>query len=266
MGMKPPRQTYAPHSIVLGLLILGSSVSANAATIRVFAASSLTESFREIATQFQKSTGHSVELNFGASNDLRLQIEHGARADLFAPASMEEMDKARKAALTGAPTVFAQNLLVLIVPRKNRGNVKTLGDLARPGLKIVTAHPNVPIGKYTVVCLERMSKDPRFGADFAEKVKTNFVSLETNVKAIAAKVYFEEADAGIVYRSDVTPGLARAVIAFDIPRPFNVMASYPIAVVRTTTVNEPAAAFIQFLLTAQAQATLSKKNFVPPGP
>jgi molybdate transport system substrate-binding protein len=240
-------------------IALAVAPSVRAEAISVFAAASLTESFKELGKMF--GSQGSAQFNFGATNELRTQIEHGARADVFASASQEEMDKAVKAGIVKDPVVFVRNRLVLIVPKANPGGIKSLKDLARPGLKLVTTHPNVPVGKYTMQMLEKMAQDPKYGASYAADVKKNFRSLEVNVKAVAAKVSLSEADAGVVYYSDVTARLGETVQAFDIPAKFNVDATYPIAVVAKAAHAETAQKFIEFVTSPAAQEVFKKYNF-----
>lgn len=229
--------------------------------VQVFAAASLNESFREIGKLFAARHGEAPSFSFGATNELRMQIEHGARADVFASASQEEMEKAVQSGVARAPVVFVKNRLVIIVPRSNPGRIKVLRDLARPGLKLVTTHPNVPVGKYTQTMLEKMAADPAYGAAYRDAVKANFRSLEINVKAVCVKVSLGEADAGIVYYSDFTDKLSRTVQALDVPAKYNVEASYPAGVVPRAAHAAAAAKFVEFLISPESQAVFRRFNF-----
>lgn len=247
-------------SIVLCLALAGA---ASAESLQVFAASSLSESFKELGNLYQTRHGVTPAFNFAATNELRQQIEHGASADVFAAASQEEMDKAVQAGLVEAPRVFARNRLVLIVPRSNPGRIKSLRDLARPSLKLVTTHPNVPAGKYTRCMLDRLAADPAYGAAFRDRVRKNFVSLEINVKQVCGKVSLGEADGGICYSSDVTARLGQTVTALAIPVAYNVDATYPIAVLARARQAAAARRFVEFVTSAPAQKVLATYNFGP---
>src|SRR5205823_13342866 len=110
------------------------------ATVTVFAASSLTDAFKDLGATFEQNTGVPVTFNFGASSQLRTQLEQGAQADVFASADQVQMDNARKSGvINGADTTFAVNRLVVIVPKSNPAGIKSAADLARPGIKFVTA-------------------------------------------------------------------------------------------------------------------------------
>src|SRR5205814_976100 len=133
--------------------------------------------------------GSKVIFNFGASTQLRTQLEQGARAGVFASANQTEMDRAKSSGVIGGPDkVFVRNRLAVIVPKANPGQVNDLKDLARPGLKLVTAAPEVPIGVYARDMLDKMSKDAAYGPDFKDRVDANIVSREPNVRQVVAKV------------------------------------------------------------------------------
>jgi len=131
---------------------------------------------------------------------------------------------------------------------------------------VVTTQADVPIGVYTQSMLERMSADPRYGPDFKDRVNANIVSRESNVRQIVSKVQLGEADAGVVYRSDVSPQAAPHLATFDVPDELNTLASYPIALVGDAPNRDGAAAFVAFVLSATGQGILAKWSFVPVRP
>jgi molybdate transport system substrate-binding protein len=233
--------------------------------ITVFAGSSLTDAFTEIGERFRADNpGARVAFNFAASTQLVTQLGQGARADVFAPADQAQMDRAKAAGLVeGTDVLFVRNRLVLITPAANPAGISGPTDLARPGLKVVTSQPDVPIGVYTQDMLDRMSRHPSFEPGFRDRVNANVVSLEANVRQIVAKVQLGEADAGIVYRSDVTPQLAAQLRVFDIPEAFNTEATYPIALVRGAPNRAGATAFTAFVLSPVGQEILAKWSFLP---
>jgi molybdate transport system substrate-binding protein len=232
--------------------------------IVVFAASSLTDVFRELGQSFADANPTArVTFNFGSSSQLSMQLAQGARADVFASADQAQMDSARKAdALDGEDRVFAHNRLVLIVPRDNPRKIVSVDDLARNGVKFVTAQSSVPIGQYTLQMLEKASTDPSRGADFKERVDSNVVSREDNVRQVVSKIQLGEADAAVVYATDVTPQLQEHVQQIPVPESLQSIASYPIAVARGTN---PAGgeAFMTFVLSPAGQAILARWGFVP---
>ncbi|QBD80500.1 molybdate ABC transporter substrate-binding protein [Ktedonosporobacter rubrisoli] len=242
-----------------------ASTPAGTVTLNVFAAASLTESFGEIAQQYK--TAHpnvEIKYNFNGSQILEQQIANGANADVFASADTTNMQKASTAGVVDTPQVFVRNKLVVIVPANNPGNITGLKDLAHKGLKIDMEAPAVPAGKYSLQVLDKLGKSADYGPDYEKAVKGNFVSQEENVKAVVQKVQLGEADAGFVYRTDVTSAVANKVKIIDIPDTFNVIAEYPLAVTKHTQHAEAAQAFVQYLLSPQGQTILTKYGFIAP--
>jgi molybdate transport system substrate-binding protein len=240
--------------------VTSPAAAAQAGELRVFAAASLTDAFTEIGKTFEsQNPGSTIVFNFGPSTGLRTQIENGATADVFASADQSQMERARSAGLiAGEPQSFANNVLILITPVSNPGNIQTIQDLARPGIRLVMTNAQVPVGAYTLQMLESLSKDPAYGADFSQRVRANVRSEEEDVRSLVAKVNLEEADAGIVYVSDVTPQVAARVRTIQIPDAYNVIAAYPIAVVKDAKQPDLAARFIQLVLSDAGQNAIAK--------
>jgi molybdate transport system substrate-binding protein len=234
--------------------------------ISVFAAASLTESFTEIGKRFESANPDAgVEFNFAGSQQLRAQIESGAEADIFASAGEKEMNAAKAESLVKADTVhdFARNRLIVIYPKDNPAHIAGLKDLATPGIKIVIADVSVPVGKYTRQMLDQLAADPAFGPEFKKHFLANIVSMEDNVKSVLGKIRLGEADAGVVYVTDVTPEAAKDVGSLDVPDRFNQIAHYPIAVVARTTRGDLAEKFEEFVLSENGREILSEYKFLP---
>ena len=243
------------------LALLSSASSASAETVRVFAAASLTQAFREIGAVYGKARpGDRVEFNFAGSQLLRTQIEQGAPADVFASADPEHMEALRRKRLAVAPRVFARNRLVVVTPA-GRGTVRRLADLARPGVKVVLAGPTVPAGRYALQALRKMNGVPPFPRDFSRRVEANVVSRETNVRAVLAKVALGEADAGFVYGTDAAAARGR-VRVLPIPARLNVTATYPVAIVAAGRTKPGANAFMGEVLSPRGQVILRKYGFL----
>ena len=232
-------------------------------SLTVFAASSLTDAFNEIGQGLQQRAGIKVTFNYGASSTLAAQLAQGAPADLFASADQPNMDKAKQAGVIDGPDqLFAKNKLVVIVPKANPAKIQTLQDLARSGINFVLTDQSVPIGNYARQSLAKMAQDPAFGAGFDQKVLANLKSQEANVRAVVSKVQLGEADAAITYATDVTPDAAKDVQSIAIPDQFNVIATYPVAVVKGSQNRAAAQAFIAYLRSPAGQAVLKKWGFI----
>lgn len=240
----------------------GASATPASRTLTVFAAASLTGAFGEIGKSFEAANpGVTVKFNFGGSQTLRTQIEQGAQTDLFASANAKEMDALVTGGLVGADTaqIFLTNQLVLIMPATNPAGLKTLADLSKPGLKLVIASKEVPVGNYTLQVLEKL--EPAIEAGFKDKVLKNVVSYENDVKQVLAKVQLGEADAGVVYLSDAVA--APELQKIEIPAESNVTAKYPIAALSQSPNAGLAQTFIAYVLSAPQQLILQKWGFLP---
>jgi len=228
----------------------GSSGAAPPGEIKVFAAASLTAAFTKLGEDFTAANdGTKVTFNFAGSQALATQIQQAAPADVFASADIPNMDKVKD--LVGTPQNFASNLLAIVVEKGNPKDVKGLEDLARPDLKVVLAAEEVPAGKYAKQVLDQAG------------VSVTPVSQEDNVKAVVTKVSLGEADAGIVYVTDVTAG-GNKVEGVDIPKDQNVTATYPIATVKASKAQDKAQAFMDLVLSAEGQQVLKQYGFLPP--
>jgi molybdate transport system substrate-binding protein len=231
--------------------------------LHVFAAASLTESFQTISERFHKAhPTTTVTFNFAGSQLLEQQIANGAPADVFASADLTNMQKATDAGLVQASQIFARNKLTVIIPANNPAGIKTLKDLTKPGTKIDIGAESVPAGKYTLQVLDKMAQSPDYGPDYKKAVLGNVISHEDNVKAVVQKVLLGEADAGFVYQTDVTASAAKKVTMLPIPDTLNVIAQYPIAVVKKTTHPTEAETFVQYVLTEDGQAVLDSYHFL----
>jgi molybdate transport system substrate-binding protein len=221
--------------------------------VTVFAAASLTAAFTAIGDAFEAANpAASVRLNFASSSDLVTQIKEGAAADVFASADQANMQKLVDAAgNAGEPQVFATNSLQIIVQPGNPKGIKTLADLASPDILYVTCAPEVPIGKYAAQALATAG------------VTVTPVSLEENVKGIVTKVTLGEADAGIVYTTDVMAAGDKAE-GIEIPTENNVVATYPIVAAKAAPNPAGAAAFNNFVLGDQGQKILAGYGFTSP--
>jgi molybdate transport system substrate-binding protein len=257
--------------VSLALLGVGGSVRAAPAanrakdngTLTVFAAASLTQAFTTIGTAFGKANNVTVKFNFAGSDALVTQLDQGAPADVFASANQTQMTLANtKGLIAGTPVVFVRNLLTLIVPKNNPAHIYSLPDLGQPGVNIVLAAPTVPVGKYARAALSVMANDTAFGPDFLARVTANTKSLETDVKAVTAKVSLGEADAGIVYVTDVTPSVASKVQNIPIPAPFNQLAVYPIAVTKSSSNAALAQKFIDYVRGSDGLSVLKSSGFI----
>lgn len=234
--------------------------------LTVLAAASLKESFTEIGLLFEKQYPKvNVEFSFGGSQQLAQQILQGAPVDVFASASQKYMDVVNESGKLNSETqkTFAENKLVVIVPVGNPAGLESLADLGKSDVKLVLASKDVPVGQYSLDFLSRASTNPGYGKNYGNVVLDNVVSYEDNVKAVLAKVVLGEADAGIVYYSDVTGDAKDQLKMILIPDTLNTVVKYPIAAINTSKEPELSDLFIRFVLSKTGQDILENHGFIP---
>jgi molybdate transport system substrate-binding protein len=235
---------------VLGLAALLASLGGRAqaapnAQVTVYAAASLTDVFPKIDA--------SPRYAFGGSNTLAAQIQQGAPADVFASANMTLPNQLYAKGLCSKPVVFTRNMLVIVVPRSNPAHIRSVYDLAKPGVKLDIAGPGVPVGSYTLQILKNMN--------LSASVLKNVVSQETDVREVLAKVGLGEADAGFVYSTDAKTVPSRVTV-IKVPAWAQPKVQYGICLVagRNRTDGQ---AFVNRVLSRAGQAKLLAAGFLP---
>lgn len=259
-------------SVLVGsLLLLGAACSSNnnsssagagsspapSTDLTVFAASSLTGAFTQLGKDFEQAhPGTHVTFNFGASDDLAGQIQSEGTADVFASASPTWMDAVQKKPGVSDRSDFAQNTLVIIVPQGNPANIKSIEDLANPGVQLVLAAKGVPVGDY--------AREALGNAGIANEAEANVVSNEEDDASVVQKISTNEADAAIVYSSDIAGPSGAGAESIAIPDSDNVIATYPIAVVTGASQSQLATQFVDDATGSSGQSVLKTYGFLPP--
>lgn len=222
-------------------------------TLVVFAATSLTDAFNKIADQFEAANpGVTVKFNYNGSSSLATQITQGAPADIFASASPTNMKTVTEASLeSSTPKIFAANQGEIMVEAGNPSRVKSVSDLANPALKVVTCAPSVPCGALATQIFKNAA------------VTVKPVSQEQNVGGVVTKVTLGEADAGIVYVTDVLANETKTT-GVPIPANQNTTTDYPIAEIKGAPNATAAAAFISYVLGPDGQQVMKSFGFLPP--
>jgi molybdate transport system substrate-binding protein len=230
----------------------GSS-AALSGTVTVFAAASLHQTFTALAGTFEREhPGVTVKFSFGGSDTLAAQITQGAPADVFASANTATMQTVQNAGDTaGAPTVFARNTLEIATAPGNPHDIRTLADLAKPGIKVALCAKTVPCGSAAVKALA------------AAKVSLTPVTYETDVTSALTKVELGEVDAALVYHSDIlgADGKVDGVVFSTASTAVN---SYPIDVLKDSPNPSAAAAFVAFILSPSSEQVLLAAGFQAP--
>lgn len=235
--------------------------------LTVLAAASLQEAFEAIGADFKAAhPGSDVAFSFAGSQVLAQQIDAGAPADVFASADTKQMDAAVTSGRidADAPQIFARNRLVIVVPAANPAGVETLADLANPGVKVVLADETVPVGRYSRQFLAKASETPELTETYSPTVISNVVSFDDNVRSVLNRVALGEADAGIVYQTDVKAAGEGSVTTIEIPDELNVIATYPIAALNDSKLGDLSRAFVDYVLSEAGQETLGSFGFQAP--
>lgn len=235
-----------------GVGVSGATGPGAAGSLTVFAAASLIESFTELQGRLKASNPSlSLTYSFAGSGALVTQVQQGAPADVIATADTPSMTRLTDAGLVEPPVTFAHNTLEILVERGNPKGIRGLRDLARTDVTLVIPDENVPAGRYSAQALQ------------AAGVMVRPVSKEVDVKAAAAKVTAGEADATIVYATDVRAAGPRGQ-GVAIPDDLNVVAHYPIALVKATRNRAAASAFLAAVVEGDGRDVLRTHGFLPP--
>lgn len=235
----------------------GEAWSVQQRVLRVHAASSLTESFQDLEAAFEAAHPDiDVQLTFAGSQVLRLQLEQGASADVFAPADPAHLQALARAGEVAQSEVFAHNQLVLVTPRDNPAGLTQFSDLPR-AQRLVMGTDTVPVGAYARQALS--IADTRVEPGFASAVMEHVVSFEPNTRLVRAKVALGEADAALIYRTDVTDDVDLNVI--ELPSDIDVQAEYAIGTLTDAENPEGAALWLAFLRSDEARRVLEKHGF-----
>jgi molybdate transport system substrate-binding protein len=244
------------------LIVPAGAQERREAELVVFAAASLHDACLDLEKEFRiGEPAVTFVFNFAGSRQLAEQLVQGAAADLFASASMNGMNAAGERMDTSSVRTFARNRLVVAVPNTRGRTVRSLAAMRTPGAKIVIADRSVPAGEYAIEFLTRCEASGEFGVGFRDAVLRNVVSYEENVRAVLSKIMLDEADAGIVYVSDIGKEAGRSVAAIEIPDRLNVAAAYQIGRTKDPKSRALAERFIAFLLSEAGQRVLVHAGF-----
>ncbi|MGE0786330.1 MAG: molybdate ABC transporter substrate-binding protein [Sandaracinaceae bacterium] len=248
----------SPLAFALFLITLAACDADRSPTLTVLAASSLGDAFADLEAEYERAHPDvDVRVSLAGSHVLRLQIEEGAPADVFASADLAHADALFDQGLAERPVPFAHNRLVVIVPREGP-SIARFEELDR-AQRLVLGDPEVPAGRYARELLDRAAA--RYGTAWRARVMSRLVSEESNVRLVRAKVELGEADAAIVYASDAA-GSDR-VRAIEVPADLDVRADYAIAVLRRAPAHDHAEELVELVRGPRGRAALVAHGFTP---
>lgn len=230
-------------------------------TLTVFAATSLREPFEALARRFEAAhAGITVRLQFAGSQELRVQLEQGAAADVFAGADHRHAAALARAGIVEPPRVFARNEIVLAVPAGNPAGIAALADLPR-ARRVVVGAAEVPVGAYTRALLARAQEHGHPG--IADAVLGRAVSHELSARQVLAKIALGEADAGFVYSTDAAAAGPKVAVV-PLPPELRITATYPIAAVSGSRRPDLARTFVALVVSAEGQRRFAEAGFTGP--
>jgi len=251
---------------ILSIFMIASLAGASGTEeLVVFCAASLTGAFGEMGQIYEDETGVDVILNFDGTQAIRTQVEQGAIADVFVSANKKHMDALMSEGFMDNDTVsiFTENRMVVIVPEDNPADIQSLSDLAEPGVMIIMGVKEAPFGSYALQVLDNLANDSAYGPEYRDAVMKNVISQETAVSSLVSKIALGEADAGFAYQSDISPELSEQVSKVEIPDQYNVVAEYPLGVLKESENPDEASSFIEFVISPEGREVLEKYGFMP---
>lgn len=262
MHAVPTRRRIAVTAVgaISAAVLAGGCTTTSPASdgITVAAAASLTDVFDDLGAAFGRADGSAdgadaITVDSASSSALALRIAEGAPVDVFAAADTATMRRLqRKRLLVSEPRVFARTTLVIVLAPGNPARVDAIDDLTRADVRVATAAPEVPLGRYTAETFA-----------LAGLAVPATVTRESNARAVLTKVASGEVDAGIVYRPDAGASVP-ALQTIELPPTAQVTVEYPIAVPATTDDRAGAEAFVRFVLSAQGRAILAAAGYEVP--
>lgn len=235
-------------------------------SVMIFAAASLRAPFEAgEAIYHEAHPSLELEFQFAGSQQLRTQLEEGARADVFASADEQEMQAAVDAGLVDPNQVrrLASNRLVVVLAEGNPAGIAAIADLARPGVKLALADPSVPVGRYTEAFLLAFAEGNGLGPEFSERIWSNAVSLEQNVAGVGTKVVAGEVDAGVVYRTDAISGVAAGLAYLELAQEWAPPIRYVISPLLQAVNPSGAEEFVHWITSDGGQPVLAEFGFLP---
>ena len=265
---QPAVTTAAPVTTTLAVAATSTPApvyTSSSGNVVAFTAASLKGVSPKLAADFEKMyPGHHVVFNLDGTQALKTQVENGAYADVFISAS-----NAYTTTLTnegyfvmGTVKPLTSNYVIVILPATNPANIKSLADLAKPGVKIAMEDKSVPAGTATIAALGNLAKST-YNQDWNASIFKNIVTYETSEPGVATKVALGEVDAGFVYESTFTAAPKDTYIAITIPKKDNYLQTYTIGVLKESTNSGAASMFENFMLSSAGQQDLKDYGFRP---
>lgn len=262
------RKSYVLIAALLAVLIVSSVMVAGcvnqpeeATEITVYAAASLTGAFTEIGEKFMAENKNiKVNFNFAGSQTLKTQILEGAEVDMYVSANDKQFDPVVEAGLIDEKKILLENKLGIAVAKANKLEINGLGDLTEEGVRLVIGDDSVPFGQYTRTIIASFEKD---NAGYVDAFNKNVITQVDAASKVKAYLATGEADASVVYISDVSKDDKNSITIIKIADKYNVIAKYPYGVLKASTKKDATAAFEKFLTGSTGCSILTEYGFSP---
>jgi len=258
--------TTAVPTTVVTTATPAPTYTATEGNLVAYTAASLTGASSSIGPAFTKAyPNHKVAFNLDGTQALKTQVEAGAYADVFISASNSYTNtlKSEGYFVNDSVKTLTTNYIIVILPASNPANIKSLSDLAKPGVKIAMAAGTVPVGSATMTVLNNSAKST-YGEAWKNSTISNVVTYETSEPAVATKVSLGEVDAGFVYQSTAAASASGTYKTIAIPAKDNYLQTYTIGILKGSTNKAIAADFEQFMLSSAGQQILANYGFTAP--
>lgn len=258
--------TTAAQTTVVPTSTPAAVFTASSGNLIAYTAASLTGASGTLGQSFTNAyPGHKVVFNLDGTQALKTQVENGAYADVFISASPKYTTALKNEAyfVNSSVKTLCYNYVIVILPASNPGNIQSLKDLAKPGVKIAMAADTVPVGIATNAAIGNLANST-YGQDWKNATMANVVSYETSEPAVATKVSLGEVDAGFVYESTSAAASSGTYQSLTIPKSDNYLQTYSIAVMQESTNKAVATEFEQFMLSPAGQNILQEYGFRSP--
>lgn len=262
------KKSYVLTALALAVLVIlavgaaGCTQPAETTEINVYAAASLTGAFTEIGEKFTAANPNiKVVFNFAGSQTLKTQILEGADADMYVSANDKQFDPVVDAGLITEKKVLLENKLGIAVVKANTLKINGLGDLVKSGTRLVIGDDSVPFGQYTRTIIKNYEDDGNAG--YVDEFMKNVITQVDAVTGVKTVITTGEADASIVYVSDISKADKESITVIEIPDKYNVIASYPYGILNATTKSDAVKKFESYLTGKEGSAILTEYGFSP---
>lgn len=247
--------------LLLGACSVKSGASDSKDELIIFTAASFAPVLQEINDQFEENNGVSITLNKAGTQELKAQLEQGAKADILISAREKDVEELKDKGLVAASEKLASNDLVIVISQEGSEKVGEINDIAKKGIRLVIAEENAPVGEFSRKLFDNLDHSGKFGENFSENVLSNVVSNESNEQNVLSKVVLGEADAGVVYRSSLSAIKDKEAVSYlEVDKEFNVHSAYYLVTLKNSSSTTDV--YIKWMKSDESKELIKKYGFL----